>query len=379
MDPAEAKRNRRRRVHKTRIEDPLLLGLCHGFLAGRSADQLADWLREQDETLDVGRTRVYDLLREAHERGLFRLQATDVGALGRELAAAVGRDPERIVVVGARGEHAVEHVALRGAQVAFELIQELAERRTHAGEAEELVRVGLGGGQTLRRLSEELAKLLRLEAGGPRLGVHALSSGFDPLATQHAPITFLGNFGDVARQLVGLFSSGVLEESEFEHMRTLPGVAESFSLATKIDLVVTSLASARDRTGALNTFLDHAEDKRLRASRKELHQRGWIGDVLYEPYGPDGPIEANLPVRTVSVFTLPELAALAHEPERRVLLVVAPSESGYCKADALVPLLTHDQLDLWTHLVLDVRTAEQAMELLVAGGDSGPAAPRTAL
>lgn len=354
----------RRRVHHKRIDDSLLIGVCNRFLEGCNAEEVAAWLRRQDETLDVGRTRIYSLLRDARDRGLFRLQARDADSLRRELADRLGRDPRRISVVGARGEVAADQVALRGAQVALDLLQELADGWQPATAVGRLVRMGLGGGHTLRLLAEHLATMLRREAGWPPVAVHALSSGFDPLAPQNAPITFLGAFGDVARQLVGLFSSGMLAPSEFEDIRNLPGVGESFALAKEIDLVITSLASARDPAGALSAFLAHGDDPRLRASREELERKGWLGDVLYEPYGPTGPIEAELPVRAVSVLSVADLRSWSTNPNRRVLLVVGPSESGRSKTDALLPVLTRPELDLWTHLVVDAPTAEGVLDSL---------------
>jgi DNA-binding transcriptional regulator LsrR (DeoR family) len=359
------------------ISDSLLVGLCARFLDGERADELADWLHEQDERLQVNRTRIYELLGEARRRGLIRLQVRDAGGLHGELmrAARLGADPRRsqIRVVGASGEGTTEQVAARSAEVALQLIRDLARSKRDG-----LVRIGLGGGRTMRMVSQQLAAMLRRELDRPPLAVHALSSGFDPRAPQNAPITFLGMFDGVARELVGLFSSGMLEPGQAGHTLELPGVGESFELAEEIDLVITSLASAHDPSGALNRFLAHREHAELEESRIYLERRGWVGDVLYKPYSSTEPIDMGGRVQAVSVLKLPDLLAMTRRENKRVLLVVAPSESGRSKADALVPLLTQPALALWTDLVIDAPTAENVVRILTASalrrspGASGP-------
>jgi DNA-binding transcriptional regulator LsrR (DeoR family) len=341
------------------VRDETLVALCRRFLEGATADELATWLLTQDSRFDVGRQRVYDLVREAARRGLIRLQVRDAEELQKRLAATVGVAEDRVRVAAASGRGAAEQVALVGAEMALALIAELAAAREG-----ELVRVGLGGGHTLRLLADQLARSLRAAPVATRLAVHALSSGFDARAPQDAPITFLGAFEPVAEELVGLFSSGVLEPREAKEFRALPGVREAFQLANKLDLIVTSLGSARDETGALNRFFAHGAHPKLEESRRRLEARGWVGDVLYEPYGATAPIEADLPVEPVSVLTLPKLVGMARGEHKHVLLLAGPSSGGRSRADALRPLLTQPRLRLWTHLALDSGTAEQILNEL---------------
>lgn len=338
------------------VRDETLVALCRRFLEGATTDELATWLLARDARLDVGRQRIYDLVREAARRGLIRLQVRDAEELQQRLSATLGVAGERVRVAAASGRGAGEQVALVGAEMALVLLAELAAARPG-----ELVRLGLGGGRTMRLLADQLARSLRTAPDTPRLAVHALSSGFDPRAPQDAPITFLGAFEPVAEELVALFSSGVLEPREAEDFRALPGVSEAFQLAKKLDLIVTSLASARDESGALNRFFAHGGHPKLQESRRRLEARGWVGDVLYEPYGATAPIEVDLPVEPVSVLKLPELVGMARRRRTRVLLLAGPSPRGRSRADALLPLLTQPGLRLWTDLALDSGTAEQIL------------------
>lgn len=354
--------SRRARVPSQLITDDLLVGLCEGFIdEGWNANDASKWLKQQDPPLDVGRTRVYALLQEARDRGLFRLQVRGSKRLREQLADVTHVSVDHIRVVDASGISATNQVALQGADLTLEVVRRIARETDY-----DRLRIGLGGGRALRKLAAELATMLIRAPDRPPLAIHALSSGFDPREPQNVPVTFLGAFEPVAKELVGLFSSGMLERAEAERVRELPGVGESFQLAKKIDVVVTSLASARDRAGALNRFLLHAGHPALEESRRQLVDLGWVGDLLYAPYSDTGPIEADLPVQPVSVFTLRELRALARKDHKAVVLVVGPSESGRSKADALLPLIEQKSLRVWTDLVVDAATADQVLQQLAA-------------
>jgi hypothetical protein len=341
------------------MSDQLLVSLCARFLEEKQrTENVVEWLA-QDHGITVKRNQIYAYLREANERGLIRLQVRQSQRLQERLVKILGVEPGTVRVADAVGPGAAEQVAIHGAEFALELIRKLGRESTHS-----TVRLGLGGGRALRLLSGRLAEMLRQTGDIPPLAVHALSAGFDALAPQDAPITFLGRFEQVAEELVGIFSPGVLETGELERMKALPGIAGAFKSAKKLDLVVTALASATDESGALNRFLAHGGHEKLDESRRLLEAEGWVADVLYEPYNREEPIETQLPVQPVSVFTLKELVACAKK--KNVLLVVGPSPSGRTKTDALMPLLTSRKLRVWTHIVLDARTCEEAVERLEA-------------
>jgi hypothetical protein len=341
------------------ISDQLLASLCARFFEEKEKTKnVVAWLKREHD-ISVPPNQIYAYLREANVRGMIRLQVRQSGRLQERLTKLLDVEPGTVRVADVAGPAAPEQVAIHGAEFALDLIRELGQDATHA-----TVRIGLGGGRALRLLSGQLATLLRATGDLPPLAVHALSAGFDALAPQDAPITFLGRFEEVAVELVGIFSPGVLETGEVERMTQLPGIAGAFESARKLDLVVTSLASATDESGALNRFLTHGGHEKLDESRRLLEAEGWVGDVLYEAYSREAPIETELPVQPVSVFTLEEL--VAHAEEKKVLLVVGPSPSGRTKTDALMPLLTSRKLRVWTHLVLDARTCEEAVDRLEA-------------
>ena len=248
-----------------------------------------------------------------------------------------------------------EYVADAAAEQIVQLIHEV-------GETKERVRIGLGGGGTIMSVARALASRLRSEGSLPKLGLHALSSGFDVNNPWTAPVSFLGYFDQAAPDIeyVGLFASAVVHVEQYEHVKTLPGVEESFRKASQIDIVVTSLASASDKHGELNRFMNLGE--KSNGSVEELKRCGWVGDVSYRPYSKTGPIAAAGKIRAVSLFELKDLVELARKPNKHVLLVAAPC--GICnepKAEALRPLLTEGRLRLWTHLLTDLTTAQNLL------------------
>ena len=89
----------------------------------------------------------------------------------------------------------------------------------------------------------------------------------------------------------------------------------------------------------------------------------WIGDVAYRPFSSEGPIEITKGVKSVAVFELPDLVRLARRPNKHVVLVSAPCNScGESKVDALRPILENKKLKLWTHVLMDMYTAQTLLD-----------------
>jgi DNA-binding transcriptional regulator LsrR (DeoR family) len=70
------------------------------------------------------------------------------------------------------------------------------------------------------------------------------------------------------------------------------------------------------------------------------------------------------PVRAVTLFELDELVAIAKDRSngKYVVLVAGPcGECGATKKNALRPLLANERLRLWTHLIVDAKTAKELL------------------
>jgi DNA-binding transcriptional regulator LsrR (DeoR family) len=338
------------------FDDTLLISVCEQFLRGDRIKDILQWL-EDEHAVVLKREHIYPLLRQARKRGYLSIMPPPDVFLQQRICDRYHTTKDRVHVLRVRGETARYYAAEAAAKQIVELIHEV-------GESKRRVRIGLGGGGTIMGVARALAERLRSESSLPKLGLHALTSGFDVNNPHTAPVSFLGYFDQVASdiQYVGLFAPAVVEAREYQHVKTLLGVEESFSKAREIDIVVTSLASASDPHGDLNRFMKLSEERDRDNSVAALRKSGWIGDVSYRPYSTTGPIATTKGMRAVSLFELEDLVDLAHKPNKHVLLVAAPCRRCHAvKGDALRPLLEEKNLELWTHLLMDLTTAQDLL------------------
>jgi DNA-binding transcriptional regulator LsrR (DeoR family) len=342
------------------LADHYLVRVCEMFLDRRSTRQIADWLnqefRREGIHYAVTREQIYALINDARRRGYFSLHPPLNMILARRLAEVYldGSDvgESRIAVVSARGPSALDHVASEAAALTLRLIQEV-------GRVKKQVHLGLGAGSTTLRIARHLATLLRAEPKLPHLVLHALSTGTRVDDPRTASVAFFTLFDHPGMRLnyVGLFAPPVVRSRDYGRVKEQPGVSKSFAVANEIDIVLTSLGSASDEHAAFNRFLeDYAEDIQL------LTHNGWVGDVQYRPYSSTGPILQETSVRTVTLFELQDLLRLARTRNKYVVVVSGPcGECGRPRSDALRPLLTVPDLAVWSHLVMDMETAQELL------------------
>ena len=344
------------------IENFVLTDVIDRWVRGQTPEQLAHLLRTHYGIKTANRQRFHDtLIPLVHKRGLLKVVARASDKLEELMATHYDKEPGRIRVVDVRGgksrnEFIRQQVCHRDAQLTLEQIKELARRG-------EPIRIGIGGGETMRLYARELASLMQGEPDLPEIIFHAISSGFDVTNCRSAPISFWSYFDDVPTVVncVGLYTPAVVETNDWKRVTSLPGAVEAFRLAGQIDIVITSLATAADEHGALNQFAKVGRKQGFK--RGPLHRKKWLGDVQYYPYNHIGPIDVNAAgVRAVTLFGIRELCALARRPDKRVVVVAAPCGGcGEPKNAAVLPLLRCKELAVWTHLVMDVLTAKKLM------------------
>ena len=336
------------------FDDTLLVTVCERFLGEHKVIDIVEWLQEE-HGVAIKRENIYPLLREARKRGYLSVHPPPDGLLRQRICDRFDQKKDNVHVLRVRGETSRDHVADAAAELIVKLIHEV-------GEDKKRVRIGLGGGGTIMEASRALASRLRSESSLPDLALHAVTSGFDVANPWTAPVCFLAYFAEAAPNIeyVGLFAPPAVEAREYEHAKSRPGVAESFRMAKDIDIVVTSMASAHDEHGELNRFMNFGGKKNRRLA--SLKKSGWVGDVIYHPYAKSGPIATTEGMRAVSLFDLEDLIALAARPKKHVVLVVAPCGiCGKSKGNALRPLLENRGLKLWSHLFLDLTTAQSLL------------------
>lgn len=339
------------------IDDALLIEICQRFLDGEKTKPIAEWL-----TKLLGRTfnreSVYPQIERAARLEYLRLDPPRHNTLQQRIADQFKVNREEIHVISAQGDAVRDLVADATARHIVELIREVGRIKGSKGR----VGVGLGGGGTVDRVARSLAGYLRKEFEVPDLTLHALSPGFDVLNPRTAPVSSFGYFHGIDTDIkyVGLFAQCAVPANNYDALKSAPGIAESFSRAKDIDIVITSCAGAADEHGELNHFMQMSSHDDGDETAKALREVGWLGDVTYRPFNEFGPIELEQGIRSVTLFELENLVERIHDDENKhVVLVAAPCGlCGKTKVDALKPLLTqHDTLKLWNHLFLDTRTA----------------------
>jgi DNA-binding transcriptional regulator LsrR (DeoR family) len=354
--PIEGEKTMARRIEPG-LRDELVFAVCERFFKGEIPETIAARLNEElalaQRGVKLTRERIYPLIREGVQLGYVVLCPPIHRSLSQRLADRYGVDSRRIRVVSVRGKPAAEHLAAAGAEVLLGLIREVGARKKP-------VHLGLGSGWTSMLVARRLVQLMRQGYDGPGLVLHALSSGFDANDPLRSPVAFFGPFQELPIEVsyVGLFASAAVPVEDYEGVKKQPGVRESFERAREIDIVVTSLASARDEHGALNRFMHFG--KGLGAA--ELRRQGWVGDFQYLPLSRKGPIRLTHGIRAVTLFELPDFVRMVLSKEKYVVLVAGPcGECGRTKEDALRPMLEVSNLKIWSHLVTDAQTADRLL------------------
>src|SRR5262245_26361540 len=348
------------------IRPDLLYEVCERFLKGDKVQRIADHLNRQlgitDENEEISREQVYRLLDVAREARYFWVRPPIEEHLRLRLADRYRVDGQRIRVVPVRGPATLNQVAQETAWLTLELIREVTLHKASGaqGQSAKPVHLGLGAGFSTRAVVQHLVALLRTEERCPALVVHALSAGFPGEAPSVAPMAFFGLFDtlDLDVRYVGLFAPPMVRSRDYPAIKGELGFKEAFDAAGEIDIVLSSLASAADEHGTLNTYLGKApKDAAL------LRSAGWVGDLHYRPYSRTQPLLVKTERRAATLFELADLTAIARSPNRHVVVMSPPcGQCGRTRADALRPLLDAPDLRVWTKLVIDVKTAEHLLE-----------------
>lgn len=348
--------HRRKHFFQSRVRslpDSIIFGVCEKFIRREGATEISRWLSGHGYPLT--REQVYQLFQEGLHRGYLDLRPPKEKDLSERLGQKFSHGPSHIQVVNVEGESTIRHVADEAAKLTLSLIKSSRKIPLH---------IGFGAGNTLRMVARSLSDLLAHEPKIPHLVLHALGSGFAARDPSTSACTFFAFFDELAErgniEYWTLMVDPFVKWSNFKKVKESEYFAEAFQQAGEIDIVITTLASAKeDPHGLLVRFMDLAPSWGLR----RLKEAGWIGDVLWRPYSRTGPIEENTAIRVPTLFELRDLVDLARKPEKHVILVAGPCATcGKSKAEALRPLLIEPSLRVCNHLVTDLTTARELLE-----------------
>ena len=240
------------------------------------------------------------------------------------------------------------------ANKAADMLVELLRARKRAPHRRQEVHIGFAGGHVLRRMAERFASLLRRPLDGLPESVvfHALVAGFNVDAPATAPNAFFTYFANdpairVKTSFVGLSAPSVVETEHLEALRRLGGIDEAATRVGELDIIVTSVGSfsAKCNHSLLQAYMQKSAD-----SLKTLEAAGYLGDMLWRPLGPDGPIKAKTKIRAMTLIELGDLPGLI-DKGTSVLLVVGPCRvCNEHRAQVLETILRHED-HLVTHVV----------------------------
>jgi len=327
--------------------------ICALWFEGKlGPTKIVERLKNEHEYI-LNREAVYSALREAGDRGFIRLSP----AVSSDLSMKLSERFSGSIQVVSTGEFSVHQgLAAKAAELVIERIKHHERIKK-----DDKIRLGLGAGLTTRNIASDLASLYHSDPGLPDLVVHALTSGFRSDRAHLSPISWFSWFIKEANKrvsFVGLFAPPMVPSVQmYNEIKKLPGVAEAYSLADEIDIVVTSIGNAADSVGR---WLPYVEE----GKKPKLLEAGWLGDVLYCPFSGQGPISGEtLGLNAVTLFSIPDLVKMARSGKRSVILVCGPSHSAdrKRKTAALAPLLKNSELRVWTHIIMDVGTAQELL------------------
>ena len=389
------------RWHASQESDELIFAVCDRYFSqlGRSAKEkegdsengaetesnerhrgaassVAEWLQKIRGRTDITREKIYPMFWEACHRGFLLLQPPAEHNIRKKLENqfALYKHPGEVTVVNVSGENAAQHVTSVAAEQIIELIERVwKEKKEQYPEQPEKheVHLGMGAGFATMLVAKRLAYKIRSGIEVPRIVLHAISSGgFLPNEPHKSPSTYFSYFDPtlINVKFIALFSATVVSSSDYENQKANPAIRYSFSKRDEIDIIVTSLASAEHEHGLLGRYLTHLIEQGLLSQNVlgEMLAAGWIGDVQFRPYSVNGPLPEDVcPVRAVTLFELDELVNIAKDRSngKYVVLVAGPcGECGASKKNALRPLLANEKLRLWTHLIVDAKTAKELLE-----------------
>ena len=340
-----------------------------------AASAVADWVQKVKGRADITREKIYPMFWEACNRGFLLLQPPAEQHLRRKLESSffLRKHPGEITVVNVSGENAAQHVTSTAADQIVELIDRIWKKKQELypdNPEKQAVHLGMGAGYATMLVARRLAYKIRPGAKIPQIVLHAISSGgFLPNEPHKSPSTYFSHFDPalVNVKFVALFSATVVNSDDYKNQKANPAIRYSFEQKDEIDIIVTSLASADHKHGLLGGYLAHLVEQGLIPASipAKMFEAGWIGDVQFRPYSVDGPLpEEVCPVRAVTLFELDELVEIArdHNNDKYVVLVAGPcGECGETKKSALLPLLANEKLRLWTHLIVDAKTAKELL------------------
>ena len=151
---------------------------------------------------------------------------------------------------------------------------------------------------------------------------------------------------------VGFRAPALVTSERIPELRDFPGIKEAFDAARDINIIVTSGSCWVDDHSLLHAFMASSK-----GSLKKLEKARCVGDMLWRPVGPGGPIEIPTTTRAMTLLELSQVQKGIEDGNLEVLLVLGPCGGcGRPKPEILDAVLSA-RPPLLTHLVVDSLSA----------------------
>lgn len=344
---------RRSRLHEKRggmdfME--VLAMVCKYFCQGHTAPEIKEIMLDK-HGVSMPREEPYQLVAHAASRGWIRFVAPHEYALREQIKRQCSGWLQDVDVVHTS---VFDDVAMHGAEMLMELL-----RRHHSPPySKEAVHVGFAGGHAMRMTAQAFARLLG-QAGENLPGTvvfHAMVAGFDVQDPTTDPNAFFTYFVSnpaiqIEAKFVGLHAPAVVLTRQLRELKDLDGIRETFASSEDLDIIVTSGSCWDDPHSMLRKYMMRSEK-----SFATLQQADCIGDMLWRPISPSGPISQETEIRAMTLVELTDLPRFIQRG-KHVLLVLGPcmgcNNPKTATLEAVIAMHPH----LITHLVVDSRTA----------------------
>jgi len=338
-------------------ETEIILIVSELYLGGLSCSEIVAWM-QQHYKLKISRRTPMKCLRLARQRGWLKVYPPGYLKLSNDIKKQYGW-LEGLDVVRTPTS---QHVALRGAVV----LRRLVKKHAFVNEGKRQVHIGMTGGGQMRHLASEFVQLLcePAEDWPEEVVIHAMVSGVrleDPTTDPKAMfLSLCREYPDLQVKLsvVGFPGPGLVDSGQIDvaGLKGWDEIQRVIAEANRLDIIVTSAGNWKDDHCVYSQTM-----KNSHADRVKLEAAGIVGDYFYWPFNQQGAIAAET---RLSVMTLLELG---HLPEfiaagKKVLFLLGPCDECDKPKPAILRVLLDQPEHLFTHLVVDSRSARHAFQ-----------------
>jgi len=316
--------------------------VCRHFIKGKTLAEIAKAI-STDYQIDFKRQSPYKILSNAAKDKWLKYVPPTTYLLNSELKKEYNWLKSHVVQTSQ-----FEDVAHHGAEQLMEMLKDFKAK------GEDEIHLGFSGGHAMRYVALAFEKMVTQP--GPSIPkhivLHAIVAGFDVYDPTTDPNTFFTLFqtpnpAGIVFSYVGLHAPPVISCDQYENIQKLDGIKESYKERDKIDIIVTSSTNLSDQHSLFLKYMSKSKE-----CLDYLNSMNCIGDMLWQPLGPQDPIQHKTNIRAMSIWELNELPGFIKK-RKSVLLVIGPcSVCNEPKSDILRAILNQKK-KIITHLVAD--------------------------